>query len=415
MSIDYQTVAANLMRNLPFVDSILILAEDGCVVYTREHWGIEPDLDIIMDRWEARQPGTIMISSRKYVIRICTSVRLIASSAMGEGHIIGAKDGKRAIIVHIEPDGIVGLAYIEMERVLSFLRAGKPYRAKDLEDDATSSLVDSQQEQGVREEGTVVPFTARLMAYYRAQENTRENPLIVDPFAERLAGDLSAYLADHIRHSQMEYPLVRSYYIETKLLEPWCKNHKESQVVLLGAGLDTRVYRFEPFQINTHTVFDVDLPIINEYKEEILRNEHPLCNLVRISADLSTPAWASSLVQHGFLEGMPTFWILEGLVYYLDQDKVGGLLTKVAEMSAPNSAIFVDIMYASRWVSFPYSIYGESFTRYLKWGLDMKTAPAFFSSAGWNVTCSFADAHDQGRDVGRRAMIFVHGVRSRRL
>ena len=38
---------------------------------------------------------------------------------------------------------------------------------------------------------------------------------------------------------------------------------------------------------------------------------------------------------------------------------------------------------------------------------------SFFASAGWNVLlCSFADDHDQGRDVGQKGLIFVHGMRA---
>ncbi len=38
-------------------------------------------------------------------------------------------------------------------------------------------------------EGSEVPFTARLLAHYRALESKGDSPLLIDPFAERLAGD----------------------------------------------------------------------------------------------------------------------------------------------------------------------------------------------------------------------------------
>ena len=164
-----------------------------------------------------------------------------------------------------------------------------------------------------------VPFTARLMAYYRAQERKRETPLIVDPFAERLAGDLTAYLEKHKRYSEMDYSLVRAYYIENKLLTPWCHIHKQSQIVLLGAGLDTRAYRFNPLKTHSHTIFEIDFPVINRYKDEILTGEPPLCKLVRISADLTKPEWTNLLETSGFSNDIPTFWVLEGLVYYMEQ------------------------------------------------------------------------------------------------
>ena len=44
------------------------------------------------------------------------------------------------------------------------------------------------------EKKDAIPFTARLMAHYRAQESKRKDALIIDPFAERLAGDLQFYI-----------------------------------------------------------------------------------------------------------------------------------------------------------------------------------------------------------------------------
>ena len=90
-----------------------------------------------------------------------------------------------------------------------------------------------------------VPFTSRLIAYYRAEETKREMPLVSDPFAERLAGDLSSYFEKHKRTKGTgDYAVVRTYYIDEKVLKPWCDDKRRSQIVMLGAGLDARAYRF---------------------------------------------------------------------------------------------------------------------------------------------------------------------------
>ena len=261
--------------------------------------------------------------------------------------------------------------------------------------------------QSTDDENTGVPFTARLMAYYRAQENLRDSPLIIDPYAERLAGDMTSYAAKHkFITSRGDYPLVRSYYIENNLLIPWCNTKRKSQIVLLGAGLDTRAYRFEPLQTNTHTFFEIDFSSVIQYKEEILDDDQPLCDLIRISADISNHKWTYDLLESGFVCDLPSFWILEGLVYYLEQDEVTSILKKIATKSTEDSQIFVDLC-----VPAIAGLVWGPFTRYFKWGLDKKAIPDFFASTGWNVSCSFADNYDQGRDVGQRGLIFVHGVR----
>jgi O-methyltransferase involved in polyketide biosynthesis len=146
---------------------------------------------------------------------------------------------------------------------------------------------------------------------------------------------------------------------------------------------------------------------VNSYKEKILKGEKPLCDLVRISKDLSNPEWEPHLIKSGFSTDTPTFWVLEGLVYYMEQEVVVSLLEKAAEMSVVNSQIFVDVC-----VPLLSELVFGPFTRHFKWGLDKKDVPSFFATVGWNVLCSFADDHDQGRDVGQRGLIFIHGERN---
>ena len=56
-----------------------------------------------------------------------------------------------------------------------------------------------------------IPFTARLMAYYRAQESKKDAPLFTDPFAESLAGDLTSYFKKDESFMINNYPLIRTY------------------------------------------------------------------------------------------------------------------------------------------------------------------------------------------------------------
>jgi O-methyltransferase involved in polyketide biosynthesis len=75
----------------------------------------------------------------------------------------------------------------------------------------------------------------------------------------------------------------------------------------------------------------------------MLQNESPYCELIRISVNLSDPGWTAHLKRAGFSKTTPTFWILEGLVYYLEKDEVASILMKSSELSEDSSEIFVDI------------------------------------------------------------------------
>jgi methyltransferase (TIGR00027 family) len=254
-------------------------------------------------------------------------------------------------------------------------------------------------------EDAAVPFTARLNAYFRAEESRQTTPLLVDPFAETLVGDMSEYFMEHKRVAGMGgSAIVRSYYIESELLTPWCSDNKKSQIVLLGAGLDTRAYRFKPVQRGSHTIIELDLPLIIRYKEKLLYGKEPLCSLIRIPTDLSDPTWVSTLIDSGFSTEIPTFWVMEGLAYYIDQEDIILLLRNLSEMSTSNSQLFVDVCVPAladlRW---------GPYTQHFKWGISKDEVSSFFASTGWKVSSSFIDDHCHGRDVGQKGIIFVHG------
>jgi methyltransferase (TIGR00027 family) len=258
------------------------------------------------------------------------------------------------------------------------------------------------------DEGAAVPFTARLNAYYRAAESKEANPLLIDPYAEQLAGDMTEYFGKHKRFTEMGgSQIARSYYIENDLLRPWCDAHEKSQVVLLGAGLDTRAYRLSFLRRGSHVVFELDLPIIIDYKERVLREDQPLCTLIRISTDLSRPEWKTKLREHGFSGETATLWILEGFVYYLDKTVVHNLIRALSEMSTNDSQLFLDVCVPAladlRW---------GPFTDHFKWGITMEDIPLFFTTAGWSVSCSYLDDHSHGKDVGQKGLILVRGTRN---
>jgi len=247
-----------------------------------------------------------------------------------------------------------------------------------------------------------VPFTARLIAYYRAQESKRENPLIVDPFAKRLAGDLQSYTMDHKRTvGSGDYAIVRAHYVDNRLDESWSEN---LQIVIIGAGLDTRAYRLKSLK-ERNTLFEIDFPIINKYKEKILKDEIPFCNVIRISLDFSTKNWMEDLRKAGFDTNLDTFWILEGFAYYLEKETISSILTQIAGIKANENRLFVDLCVPA----LAELEYGP-FARHFKWGLQIEDVHAFFAATGWDVACSYADDFDHGRDVGQRGLLFIDGV-----
>src|ERR1700676_1536619 len=130
-----------------------------------------------------------------------------------------------------------------------------------------------------------VADTARWVAYFRALETRRTDALFRDPYAERLAGELGFHIANTLPEgNKHEWAWVARTYLFDQFLSREIA-YGATLVVNLAAGLDARPYRME--LPRTLQWVEVDLPEIVSYKEEILANEKPKCQLERISLDLS--------------------------------------------------------------------------------------------------------------------------------
>ncbi|MEZ0089524.1 class I SAM-dependent methyltransferase [Streptacidiphilus sp. EB129] len=108
------------------------------------------------------------------------------------------------------------------------------------------------------------------------------------------------------------------------------------QVVLLGAGMDSRAYRLD-WPAKTR-LFEVDTAEPLEFKESVLRAERaePACERITVAVDLRDD-WPAALLGAGFDPGAATVWIAEGLLIYLPEEAVAVLLGRVGELSAPGS------------------------------------------------------------------------------
>lgn len=110
------------------------------------------------------------------------------------------------------------------------------------------------------------------------------------------------------------------------------------QTVILGAGLDSRAFRLA--WAPGSRVFEIDSADILAFKDEVLtaRGAQPTADRVAVSADLRQD-WSSALLAAGFDPAVPTAWLLEGLLIYLDAEEASALLTTIGELSAPESRI----------------------------------------------------------------------------
>jgi methyltransferase (TIGR00027 family) len=116
-----------------------------------------------------------------------------------------------------------------------------------------------------------------------------------------------------------------------------------TQVVILGAGFDSRAYRFRNL-LKHCDVIEVDAEHTQAYKrrrvQETLGEVPP--NVRYISTDFAAGNLGDALAGGGFRGGVKSFYIWEGVSMYLPEASVREVLRMVASGSAAGSSIALD-------------------------------------------------------------------------
>jgi methyltransferase (TIGR00027 family) len=112
------------------------------------------------------------------------------------------------------------------------------------------------------------------------------------------------------------------------------------QVVMLGAGLDTRAWRLEA--LRGARVFEVDHPDTQSYKRaRAARLGAPVAEVRYVPVDFTRDDVAAALKAAGHDADAPTAWVWEGVVMYLGDDALRATLRAVRALSAPGSTLIV--------------------------------------------------------------------------
>ncbi|NND67200.1 MAG: class I SAM-dependent methyltransferase [Halioglobus sp.] len=111
-----------------------------------------------------------------------------------------------------------------------------------------------------------------------------------------------------------------------------------SQLVLLGAGWDTRAYHHNHRE--GLRVFEVDAPDTQTQKRAAIeRARVDVTGVTFVTADFNRESWLEALTEAGFDSNQPTFILWEGVTPYLEPDAVRATLRTVADTLPAGSAI----------------------------------------------------------------------------
>ena len=188
--------------------------------------------------------------------------------------------------------------------------------------------------------------TAEHNALFRALETRRPGALFEDPLAERFLGPTLRAVARLGRPASRvidrRWPGVRSSVVaRTRLIDDVVAGVAPvvDQVVLLGAGFDTRSYRLPC--LTERAVFEVDHPDTQRRKREVLRRAGVPHDHVRfVATDFNLGELGGALATAGYDPAVPTLLLWEGVTNYLDAAAVDAGLRWCAG-AAPGSALLL--------------------------------------------------------------------------
>jgi methyltransferase (TIGR00027 family) len=175
-----------------------------------------------------------------------------------------------------------------------------------------------------------VSDTALWVAYFRALETRRPDALFHDPYAERLAGERGFHIANTLpQGNKQEWAWVTRTYLFDQFLARAIQGGADL-VVNLAAGLDARPYRMD-LPANLQWI-EVDFQEIVAYKESILADEKPRCQLERISLDLFDVPARRELFAKLNARARKVVVASEGLLIYFPAEDVASLASDLAAL-----------------------------------------------------------------------------------
>ncbi|MFB6629637.1 class I SAM-dependent methyltransferase [Streptomyces sp. NPDC056362] len=194
-----------------------------------------------------------------------------------------------------------------------------------------------------------VGLTALLVAAARAIETHRHDSLARDVHAEHFVRAAPACSGWPVRIGQVPEgdadPLwgrfARYFGLRTRVLDDFVLGsvlEGVRQVVLLGAGLDTRAFRLD--LPSDCVVFEIDRAGVLAFKQRVLTDlsAAPRAKRVPVAADLRED-WVTALTSAGFDTGAPSVWLAEGLLFYLPGPAETRLVDAVDRLTAGGSAL----------------------------------------------------------------------------
>ncbi|MGE5582181.1 MAG: class I SAM-dependent methyltransferase [Bacillota bacterium] len=195
--------------------------------------------------------------------------------------------------------------------------------------------------------------TAMITASLRALSNYEENEKVScnDSLAEIFLPDerktplmdknSRTMIKKAIPKGLYEYVIARTKYFDKVFTE--ALRNSTDQVVFLGAGYDSRPYRFNNL-ISKTKLFEVDAKPTQEHKVSLLQKNKIAINesLKYVPVDFEKDDLFKALSENGFNKLKKTLFMWEGVTFYLSKNTVIQMLRMIKENSSSGSRVCFD-------------------------------------------------------------------------
>jgi methyltransferase (TIGR00027 family) len=198
--------------------------------------------------------------------------------------------------------------------------------------------------------------TAENVAFVRALESLKPEGerICYDPYAFHFLNQQYLTFLEIAAHDPSKAPfpgIHNSLSARVRYFDDFVKKFLDEgleQLVILGAGYDTRAYRIEGLKGKVR-VFEVDHPETQSVKTEKIKDIFGSLpdHVEYVPVDFETEDFSQRLLEHGYERLQKTVFIMEGLIYYLPPKAVDEILCFIAKNSGIGSAIIFDYVYES--------------------------------------------------------------------
>lgn len=177
-----------------------------------------------------------------------------------------------------------------------------------------------------------VPETMIQTLYARAKETSKENPNIKDEMAVSIVKQLDYDFSYADQDRTMSLGVIARTIVLDKMVEEYLNTHKDTIVINIACGLDTRCYRMKGKYVRW---YNLDLPETINIRKQFLKETGPIYQIAKSAMDES---YRDDIQYHG--ENILV--IIEGLTMYLSENDIKKMFSII---DFKNSTVMVEVMF----------------------------------------------------------------------